>query len=397
MARPHVELLPPHPLRPGYDRDIDPGSITDQFQKRVEPANFNAAHFTELAHRIETELAQHPSSQQLRYQLAFVLLQNNPDLTSVKRAETLLADTTLPGGRRLLELIDGIKTRAARPADDRFVRRVNWSINNRCPMSCQGCYNPFVQGQITESQARTIIDKLADHGTTDLVIAGGDPLLWPPIFDVIDHATTAGLRVALDTTGYTLAAPKLDRLASLASLRLPMDGTTAQVQRAFRRSADRDLPARFRESLRLCDDTGFHRVRVHTVASKANITDLGAIAETVLSHACVRQWVVFQWWGRRAPQALTRSLFIDADAIREALDRVLLRHPDKEIIFAETTEREFLNWMIQSNGAVVTFGSGPQEEFIIGNLLTDTVADITGHPILDFDAMQRGVPVTPGN
>ncbi|UQW99108.1 radical SAM protein [Streptomyces sp. RerS4] len=396
MAHTHLELMPPHPLRPGYDRTTERGSLPDLFQRRLEPANFNTAYFTALAQRLQDAANRAPDDENLRYMLAFVLLQNNADLATVTRAAALLDATTIPGGRRLLELIAGITARAStRPSAGRTVTRVNWSINNKCPMSCTGCYNPFVTDQITYEQALTIVDKLADHGTTDLVLAGGDPLLWPPIFDIVDHATTAGIRVALDTTGYTLTPDKLQRLALLSSLRLPLDGTTPAVQRAFRHSRDRDLPTRFRQSLQMCDDAGFHKVRVHTVASQANITDLAAIADTVLSHPSVRQWVIFQWWGRRAPKALTQTMAIDTDAIKDELSQIRDRHPDREIILAETSHREFLNWMIQSSGQVVTFGSGPEEEFLIGNLLTDEVHDIAAHPILDFDAMSRGVPVTP--
>ncbi|MGW1941586.1 radical SAM protein [Streptomyces goshikiensis] len=396
MTRTHIEMLPPHPLRPGYDRTAERGSLHDDFQQRLEPANFNTSYFDTLAQRLQGASDHAPADQDLRYMLAFVLLQNNADTAAVTRAAALLAGTTTARGRRLLDLVDGITIRASahRPVTP-VVKRVNWSINNRCPMSCTGCYNPFVADQITYEQALSIVDKLAAHGTTDLVLAGGDPLLWPPIFDVIDYATSSGISVALDTTGYTLTPDKLQRLAPLSSLRLPLDGTTPAVQRAFRHSPDRDLPARFQQSLHLCDVAGFPKVRVRTVASRANISELAAIAESVMSHPSVRQWVVFQWWGRRAPKSLTETMAINAESIRYELTKIRARHPGREIIFAETTEREFLNWMIQSSGQVVTFGSGPEEEFIIGNLLTDEIADITRHPILDFEAMARGVPVTP--
>ncbi|MFD9053334.1 hypothetical protein [Streptomyces zaomyceticus] len=51
--------------------------------------------------------------------------------------------------------------------------------------------------------------------------------------------------------------------------------------------------------------------------------------------------------------------------------------------------------MVLSSGQVVTFGSGPAEEFIIGDLLLDDVETIASHPILDHQVMDRGVPVTP--
>ncbi|GAB2699689.1 radical SAM protein [Kitasatospora kifunensis] len=394
-TRQHVEILPPHPLRAGYDDSLPAGSIADQFQRRLEPNHFNPAYLGALTERVEQAHRQDPADEVTRWRLAFLLLQNHATAAAVHRAEQLLTGATLPEGKRLAQLVTGIRSREEQPRTGRCVTRVNWSINNRCPMSCHGCYNPFAAEQVDFDQAKDIIDKLAEHGTTDLILAGGDPLLWPPILDVVDHATASGIKVALDTTGYTLNADKLNRLTSLASLRLPLDAVTADVQRAFRRSPDRKLLSALLESLALCDQAGFDRVRVHTVASAKNLHQLPAIADEVLGHRSVAQWVIFQWWGRRASPATVRALSVHIEPVREVVQTIRQHYPGRDIILAESSDRELLNWMIQSSGQVVTFGSGPEEEFILGNLLTDRVEDILAHPILDFDAMARGVPVTP--
>ncbi|MER5641238.1 radical SAM protein [Kitasatospora sp. NPDC002227] len=395
-TRQHVEILPPHPLRAGYDRSLDRGSIADDFQRRLEPANFNPRYLTALTERLESALRQDPADGTTRWRLAFLLLQNNATAAAVERAEELLTGATLPQARRLAHLVAGIRARADLPRAGRLVRRVNFSINNRCPMSCQGCYNPFAAEQIDLAQAKRIVGKLAAHGTTDLVLAGGDPLLWPPVFDVVDHAMACGLKVGLDTTGYTLDAEKLHRLRGISSLRLPLDAVTPEVQRAFRRSPDADLLRALVGSLALCDAEGFDRVRVHTVASAENLHQLPELAAEVFSHPSVAQWVIFQWWGRRASPETVRRLGVEVAQVREVVERLRADFPGREIHLAESSERELLNWMIQSSGQVVTFGSGPEEEFILGNLLTDEVDEILTHPILDFEAMSRGIPVTPG-
>ncbi|MGW1178680.1 radical SAM protein [Kitasatospora sp. NPDC002543] len=395
-TRQHVEILPPHPLRAGYDRALERGSIADRFQRRLEPANFTPGYLGALTEDVERALERDRADEAMRWRLAFLLLQNNATAAAVDRAAELLTGATLPPAVRLAHLVAGIRERADRPRAGRRVRRVNWSINNRCPMSCQGCYNPFAAEQIDLSQAELIIGKLAAHGTTDLVLAGGDPLLWPPIFDVVDRAVAAGLKVGLDTTGYTLTAGKLDRLRGLSSLRLPLDAVTADVQRAFRRSPDAKLLDALLESLALCDAEGFDRVRVHTVASAENLHQLPELAAEVMSHPSVAQWVVFQWWGRRASPAVVRRLGVAVEEVRAVLEGIRREYPGREIHLAESSERELLNWMIQSSGQVVTFGSGAEEEFILGNLLTDEVEEILTRPILDFEAMSRGIPVTPG-
>ncbi|GLV87975.1 hypothetical protein Slala03_76640 [Streptomyces lavendulae subsp. lavendulae] len=401
MTRSTIRILPPHPLRPDYDRSLTKGGVHDDFQMRLEPQNFTTSYFTGLAARLAEALSHSPDDPSLRYKLAFVTMQNTPDAAALALADELLdsiewSETPQHAdAARLRHLLDGVLKRSAAPRSAGYtVQRVNWSINNRCPMSCRGCYNPFVDEQITFEQAKLIVDKLARHGSTDLVIAGGDPLLWEPIFDTVDHASAAGLNVALDTTGYTLTRENLDRLSPLSTLRLPLDGSTPEIQRAFRRSPDNDLISRFKQSLQMCDEAGFRRVRVHTVASLQNIDDLDAIAEIIFGYESVQQWVVFQWWGRRASRKLIQEMSVTAQEITDRLDKIREAHPGKTVIFAEATDREFLNFMIQSNGQVVTFAAGLSEEFIVGNLLTDEMGEIISHPILDHAAMRRGVPVS---
>ncbi|MEU3657419.1 hypothetical protein AB0E67_32540 [Streptomyces sp. NPDC032161] len=42
----------------------------------------------------------------------------------------------------------------------------------------------------------------------------------------------------------------------------------------------------------------------------------------------------------------------------------------------------------------MTLASGYMEEFIVGDMLRDDMADIAASPVLDFSAIHRGLPVT---
>ncbi|MER6444054.1 hypothetical protein [Streptomyces venezuelae] len=90
-----------------------------------------------------------------------------------------------------------------------------------------------------------------------------------------------------------------------------------------------------------------------------------------------------------------QTLAVSAADVRAVVTPLQTAYPDREVIFAESSGRELLNWMIQSSGQVVTFASGPEEEFILGNLTSDSIEDVFTHPLLDFEVMARGVPVTP--
>ncbi|MFK0111580.1 radical SAM protein [Streptomyces sp. NPDC091217] len=392
-------IRPPHQLRADYVSHLQRGGVLDRFQRRLEPENYTIDYFDALRRDLEAALVSAPSTyiEETKFALAFTMLQNRASVGDVERAQQLLSEVSRTSFYRdgdvhqLNRLADAVRLRADDGRLGFVVERVNWSVNNYCPMVCRGCYNPFTGKQLSLDEAVAITDKLAEHGTRYLVLSGGDPLLWEHVFDLVEHAVSRNIDVALDTTGYTLDEAKLRRLqGKISSLRLPIDGSTNEIQRAFRRSRDSNLVDRFRHSLRLCSNADFCDVRVHTVVSKKNIDDLFALADLVLSERSVAEWVLFQWWGRRAPQHITEEMLIDADAIAKVVEELKRRHPDKKVFFASAEERELVNFFIQSNGQVVTFASGYSEEFIIGDLVNEDIHTVVARPLLTKDSLIQG-------
>jgi MoaA/NifB/PqqE/SkfB family radical SAM enzyme len=389
-------IRPPHQARADYV-PFGPDSVHDRFQRRLEPENYTAAYFGSLRAELESALRSAPGDDRIAYELAFTLLQDTAGAADVARARELLAGVSVTTIDRpddvakLSHLAAGVGLPAPAADTDFVVERVNWSVNNHCPMVCRGCYNPFTARHLNYDEAVTIVDRLAAHGVRYLVISGGDPLLWEHLFGVVEYASSRHIDVAVDTTGYTLDEATLSRLGRhISSLRLPIDGSTNEIQRSFRRSGDPDLVGRLQHSLTLCDTAGFDRVRVHTVVSRQNLADLPALADAVLAHPSVAEWVLFQWWGRRAPQHITDEMLVGADAIDAVVERLHDRHPDRKIFFASAQQRELVNFFIQGTGQVVTFATGFGEEFIIGNLLVESMDDIVARPMLAKNALIRG-------
>src|SRR5437588_2174392 len=83
----------------------------------------------------------------------------------------------------------------------------------RCNLSCTYCSefddlsNP---GPLEELYRR--IDKLAELGTTVVVISGGEPLLHPELDDVIRRIRSHGIICGLITNGYLLVPERIQRL-----------------------------------------------------------------------------------------------------------------------------------------------------------------------------------------
>ena len=119
---------------------------------------------------------------------------------------------------------------------------VIWEVTQACDLACVHCRasaqphrNPF---ELSSAEARALIDQVAELRAPVFVLTGGDPLKRPDIYDLVEYATSRGVRTSLTPS----ATPLLTREAllklqasGLARLAISLDGPTAAVHDAFRR------------------------------------------------------------------------------------------------------------------------------------------------------------------
>jgi MoaA/NifB/PqqE/SkfB family radical SAM enzyme len=96
----------------------------------------------------------------------------------------------------------------------------------RCNLSCAYCneYDDFSDPVPIEEMYRRI-DKLAELGTSLIVISGGETLLHPALDDIIRRIRSHGMIAALITNGYLLTPQRIQQLntAGLDHLQISID------------------------------------------------------------------------------------------------------------------------------------------------------------------------------
>jgi radical SAM protein with 4Fe4S-binding SPASM domain len=87
------------------------------------------------------------------------------------------------------------------------------------------------------AEGRMLIEQVARLGRPTLVLAGGEPLVRPDIFDLARHAVARGLPVALATNGTLVDWPaaRAVRAAGIRRVRVSLDGAQASTHDRFRR------------------------------------------------------------------------------------------------------------------------------------------------------------------
>ena len=77
------------------------------------------------------------------------------------------------------------RTRAVRPV-------VIWNLTRRCNLKCRHCYavaaDRHFPGELTTSEAFSVLDDLVAYGIPALILSGGEPLSRPDTLDIARRA-----------------------------------------------------------------------------------------------------------------------------------------------------------------------------------------------------------------
>ncbi len=81
---------------------------------------------------------------------------------------------------------------------------VVWEVTGRCNLRCIHCHafgGEQRYKELTTTEGKELIDRIAEMGIRTFVFSGGEPLLREDLFELIEHAKERGLTVFIATNG----------------------------------------------------------------------------------------------------------------------------------------------------------------------------------------------------
>ena len=165
--------------------------------------------------------------------------------------------------------------------DKRNLYRFPWSLNDNpiawlevtdiCNIHCEGCYRQHMTGHKTLEQVKEEVLLFKRWRNPDNVsIAGGEPLIYPHIIDLVAFIAENGIKPVILTNGIALKPELLRELkkAGLAGFTIHIDSHQNRPQWKGKTEAEHnelrqhyaDMIARGRRPLR---DLQLHRLSVH--------------------------------------------------------------------------------------------------------------------------------------
>ncbi|GGU43457.1 radical SAM protein [Streptomyces violascens] len=131
-----------------------------------------------------------------------------------------------------------------------------WDITYNCPLRCVHCYSESGRRPSRQLSLRDnlrVADAIISLAPDNVGLGGGEALVVPGIFEIIERITSAGIGVYLYTGGWPLRERAMEEILRLRpQVNMSVDGATAEVHDRIRGRAgsfDRAMKA-----LQLLDD-----------------------------------------------------------------------------------------------------------------------------------------------
>lgn len=116
---------------------------------------------------------------------------------------------------------------------------VSWNTTNQCNMYCKHCYRDsgcIENAELTTEQGKNLIDEIAKAGFKMIIFSGGEPLMRPDIYELLEYAVKLKLRPVFGTNGSLIdynTALKLKEKGAMA-IGISLDSLDAEKHNDFR-------------------------------------------------------------------------------------------------------------------------------------------------------------------
>jgi len=111
---------------------------------------------------------------------------------------------------------------------------VAWQITNECNLACLHCIEESGPGKAFKDEldregALAVVDQLMDHQVPYLSFSGGEPMLHPHFFEMVERVTSRGSQLKIETNGHYLTPENCARLKALEvkAVQVSLDGATS--------------------------------------------------------------------------------------------------------------------------------------------------------------------------
>lgn len=251
---------------------------------------------------------------------------------------------------------------------------VCWNIASRCNYNCGFCFRINNKRELYFNEAKIVLQKLSRSGIKKISFSGGEPMLWPGIFNLIALAKQLDIYTMLITNGSLLNINRIKSLEKILDwITLPLDGSNEEIQRMAGRPKGHfthimGLLERLKKST--------IKIKINTVLSNCNINDLENISK-IINKFPIKRWKIFQFFPIRSNALKNKNkYFINSNLFNEFVEKIKNYFQNKQclVYFGSNNELENSYFSIAPDGTV--YVSKKNSDLFIGDLMKEDVTEI---------------------
>lgn len=116
---------------------------------------------------------------------------------------------------------------------------ISWNTTNRCNMRCEHCYRDAgdqYKEELTAQEGKDLLNEIAKAGFKIVIFSGGEPLMLPYIFELVEHAVKVGMRPVFGTNGTMITPETAERLkeSGAMGMGISLDSICPEKHNRFR-------------------------------------------------------------------------------------------------------------------------------------------------------------------
>jgi MoaA/NifB/PqqE/SkfB family radical SAM enzyme len=265
---------------------------------------------------------------------------------------------------------------------------IAWQITNECNLACLHCIEESGPGkafadELDASQVFSVIDQLMDSDVPYMSFSGGEPMLHPHFFAMVERVCSRGAELKIETNGHYLSPENCARLRELEvkAVQVSLDGASPATFNRMRVRGDFDRTV---EGLRNLRDAGVP-VEINFSPALFNIAEIGAVVDLAYEVGAYSFYTGRTMYTGNAVKAWRHLQVSDSDyerffdTLREKVDEYRGR---MRVYFHEAGLLEELRYRLKHpaallivlpNGLVKLINALP---FICGDFRKQTLAEI---------------------
>jgi mycofactocin radical SAM maturase len=163
---------------------------------------------------------------------------------------------------------------------------LTWELTYACNLSCVHCLSSSGRRdprELSTQECFAVIDELQRLKVFYVNIGGGEPMLRPDFFDVLEYSVEHQVGVKFSTNGTFIDAERARRLASMdyLDIQISLDGADAGVNDLVRGAGSY---AAARHAMDHLADAGFGPFKISLVVTRHNVDQLDGFKEIADSY-----------------------------------------------------------------------------------------------------------------